>query len=753
MTQVQSSAQSQLQQTSSPASIVTIFRVVFFSAGLLALNSNIGADLLAPLICLTALVGAFLGKQAAEISFGSFGGGKPPLSSSRSVLSLRGVLSLVAIAVLTWFTLRYLGDQITPSSSITSDGTAFSWYVFSRKLELYFGIALVIAVFEWLYRRTNSWLTVEAFLIAATSIYALMQHRQFRLDSPRAVAELAWGWNYNPIAVFVGVGAVLSCVVIVFIGVCAKPKGKISAPMKRRAMLSASAALISVVLLCAFVAFYATSIVVGSRLMNGVGQNNETGISPLSFQSALGATNQPAAVVRLEGDYKDNPSTPMLYLREDALSEYNGTELVHAGAAYDSDVIASGPDQTFKADEDASLRERVPLPQSVYLLAEHKIPFAVDFPIALNPLKNPNPAKFKGGAYRVYSQAPIYKLEGLKNESVGNPAWDEIERQHYLKTSADARYEKLAVSITSASAIGDGSDNAVVRAFALSEYLAEKSIYTLAPNHEITPGSTDLTAPYLFGDMRGYCVHFAHAMVYMLRSIGIPARIGTGYLTDLSQSKDGHILLRMSDRHAWAEVYVTNKGWVPFDVQPHQVESHGDSEVDQKLLEDLMSQLDPGEEILPKDPKKPEPGLTANDETPWSAYLPRRMVVVLSLVAAFLGLILFKLFLKHLAWRLPFSHALRLKLKFRAQVLNAAELGLKRDSSETWTEFERRADTYLGANPVSLTTELNTLRYGDYKAGTQVPHSQTMRFIAPKTALKKAWYFLSPSGIRRYFSP
>ena len=38
------------------------------------------------------------------------------------------------------------------------------------------------------------------------------------------------------------------------------------------------------------------------------------------------------------------------------------------------------------------------------------------------------------------------------------------------------------------------------------------------------------TAAFLFGNFTGYCVHSAHASVYLWRSLGLPARIGTGYL-------------------------------------------------------------------------------------------------------------------------------------------------------------------------------------------------------------------------------
>ena len=128
----------------------------------------------------------------------------------------------------------------------------------------------------------------------------------------------------------------------------------------------------------------------------------------------------------------------------------------------------------------------------------------------------------------------------------------------------------------------------------------------------------------------------------MLRSLGIPARIATGYLTDLSQAKDGHILLRMSDRHAWAEAYITQKGWVPFDTQPEQVESHADTQVDLKLLEELMGLVGPGEELFDEDLLDGETGVIEPNSYP----LPAKRYIYITVLGTFLFLLILKLYLR-----------------------------------------------------------------------------------------------------------
>ncbi len=66
---------------------------------------------------------------------------------------------------------------------------------------------------------------------------------------------------------------------------------------------------------------------------------------------------------------------------------------------------------------------------------------------------------------------------------------------------------------------------------------------------------------FLFHTQRGYCVHYASAMVLMLRLCGIPARYVRGFLR--TPREDGAVLA--SDAHAWAEGYMEGLGWVRFE--------------------------------------------------------------------------------------------------------------------------------------------------------------------------------------------
>lgn len=70
---------------------------------------------------------------------------------------------------------------------------------------------------------------------------------------------------------------------------------------------------------------------------------------------------------------------------------------------------------------------------------------------------------------------------------------------------------------------------------------------------------------FLFDLRVGYCEYYASAFVVLMRAAGIPARIVTGYQGGFWQAADEYLLVRQSDAHAWAEVWLEGQGWIRVD--------------------------------------------------------------------------------------------------------------------------------------------------------------------------------------------
>ena len=78
----------------------------------------------------------------------------------------------------------------------------------------------------------------------------------------------------------------------------------------------------------------------------------------------------------------------------------------------------------------------------------------------------------------------------------------------------------------------------------------------------------DPVVNFLLYAKEGYCNHFASAEVLLLRSLGIPSRLGVGYAQGQLDSDNLTFHVRLKDRHAWPEVYFEGFGWILFEPTP-----------------------------------------------------------------------------------------------------------------------------------------------------------------------------------------
>ena len=70
---------------------------------------------------------------------------------------------------------------------------------------------------------------------------------------------------------------------------------------------------------------------------------------------------------------------------------------------------------------------------------------------------------------------------------------------------------------------------------------------------------------FLFEQKAGFCEHFSSSFVVLMRAAGIPARVVTGYVGGYRNPYGDYWLIRNSDAHAWAEVWLPTRGWVRVD--------------------------------------------------------------------------------------------------------------------------------------------------------------------------------------------
>lgn len=284
------------------------------------------------------------------------------------------------------------------------------------------------------------------------------------------------------------------------------------------------------------------------------------------FESQSQSDPKPVAVVIFRDDY-DSPDG-YYYFRQTAFSQFNGFRLVKdtTGKA-DNDLFKRFPTR-LETTEPPPMRLDIPtgtLGTRVALISSHTEPFGLVKPMQMQPVANPNPDQFER-AYEVESHVFKGDYRDILASQLEDPTWSEETKKHYLQyPEGDARYKELADEIT-AGIPEQFRDLPLARTLAINLYLGEKGKYTTRKRP--TAGSEDPTADFLFGDMTGYCVHFSHSSVYLLRAAGIPARVGAGYAVEARDRRGSALLILSSRAHAWPEVWIDGLGWHPMDVAP-----------------------------------------------------------------------------------------------------------------------------------------------------------------------------------------
>ncbi|MEO0964708.1 MAG: DUF3488 and transglutaminase-like domain-containing protein [Planctomycetota bacterium] len=80
--------------------------------------------------------------------------------------------------------------------------------------------------------------------------------------------------------------------------------------------------------------------------------------------------------------------------------------------------------------------------------------------------------------------------------------------------------------------------------------------------------SDDPTISFLFDHRQGHCELFASASAAMLRSIGIPARLVSGFMATEYNGIGGYFVVRSGDAHAWVEYERSDGRWALLDATP-----------------------------------------------------------------------------------------------------------------------------------------------------------------------------------------
>jgi len=131
---------------------------------------------------------------------------------------------------------------------------------------------------------------------------------------------------------------------------------------------------------------------------------------------------------------------------------------------------------------------------------------------------------------------------------------DEIKKYYLALPAMSDEFTNLCKRLTS-------GKNEYGKVQSIIQYLNSHCDYSLTPD-------ASSIEDFVINGRKGYCKHFATALVLMLRESGVPARLVSGFVTSEWNPTGNYFIVRAKDAHVWTEVYFPGYGWVRFDPTP-----------------------------------------------------------------------------------------------------------------------------------------------------------------------------------------
>jgi transglutaminase-like putative cysteine protease/tetratricopeptide (TPR) repeat protein len=249
------------------------------------------------------------------------------------------------------------------------------------------------------------------------------------------------------------------------------------------------------------------------------------------------------------------------------------------------------PGTRTRFDDPGPIRDSRLTNQEYYLVNFDSAAFiGMNAPLEVLPFETWDTSSFSS-AYAVQSrvcEALSFELYDSLLEPPGaeNLGLSAEEYALYTEYGGDQRLAAYAREIT------EGLDFYWEKVDAVYEWLKYGDYrYSLKPG--IAPDGDQLSY-FLFESKKGYCSYYAFSMALLLRSIGIPARVGAGFFINPEENTFDYYPVRSNMAHAWVEVPFPGYGWMEFDPTSDELaagEEFRFSSGDQSQFERLMKEI------------------------------------------------------------------------------------------------------------------------------------------------------------------
>jgi hypothetical protein len=340
-----------------------------------------------------------------------------------------------------------------------------------------------------------------------------------------------------------------------------------------------------------------------------------------------------------------------------------------------------------------------------------------------------------GTVYTVTALVSHADVQGLRQAGADYPDWVR-ERYLQLPDTITARTLALAQELVAEA----NATNAYDKAIAIQNHLR-----TFTYNDQISapPFGVEPIDYFLFDLREGYCDYYASAMVIMLRSLDVPARLAIGYAEGYLDPDIGAYVVRENVTHTWPEVYFPGFGWERFEPTPASYTSlptrpatppdyaeDDDFAVGSGLGDGLIppdDELDPG---LPIDEPIGTGGTLLEEPLNWATI--QRRLAIFGIFIGLLGLTIYALVLR---WRYELHGLSSAASAYARLTWLAGWAGLPKQPQSTPYEYGGALVQALPQHRRALSRIINAYVEEQYQIG---PKGRTRNFEPDLKAVRRS---------------
>ncbi|WP_313660623.1 DUF3488 and transglutaminase-like domain-containing protein [Acinetobacter variabilis] len=276
--------------------------------------------------------------------------------------------------------------------------------------------------------------------------------------------------------------------------------------------------------------------------ITGIGDSMSPGdIAELSQSNAL--------AFRIIGDVSKLPPRSELYWRALVLDEYDGQRWTSSFINQQSLIRQPG--------------EVVPVSTSgwnyQYLAADPSVFWVMGLEKSM-PLER---RYYNRQDWSIVPRRLTQRVEPIHLQWLGSQNTESILPEQFvqrLNTQTQAHLDTQAQQLAQRLYLQSGKDPRRYIRTVLNWYQQNHFVYTLKPG---VLGKNRIDE-FLFKSRQGFCEHYASSFVMLMRYVGIPARVVTGYQGGQLAPDGKSWEVRQLDAHAWTEVWIDQR-WQRFD--------------------------------------------------------------------------------------------------------------------------------------------------------------------------------------------